>query len=220
MERPGISERDRQAYTSAIDVFRAELEKNPDIKGVSTSLTIPGKQREYKSSVKQYGRDDNEAVTLRINSMDYDFLEVFKMKLLAGRAFSAEFPVDQDTSVILTESAARLLGFETPEEAIGRTLSVPNFQWNPIVAGVVNDYHQVSLKKAADPVIFYCTPYNGEFYSMRIQTKRLPQTLAHVEKSWDTAFPGNPFEHFFLDDFFNRQYENERKFGNKFWVPP
>ena len=49
---------------------------------------------------------------------------------------------------------------------------------------------------------------------MRIQTKRLPQTLAHVEKSWDTAFPGNPFEHFFLDDFFNRQYENERKFGN------
>jgi putative ABC transport system permease protein len=30
------------------------------------------------------------------------------------------------------------------------------------------------------------------------------------------AFPGNPFEYFFLDDFFNRQYENERKFGKLF----
>ncbi|MEZ4930983.1 MAG: FtsX-like permease family protein [Saprospiraceae bacterium] len=29
-----------------------------------------------------------------------------------------------------------------------------------------------------------------------------------------TAFPGNPFEYFFLDDYFNRQYENERTFGS------
>jgi len=214
VERPGISPRDRDAYNSAIDVFRAELAKHPDVKAVSTSLTIPGKQREYKSSVKRYDRDDNEAATLRINSMDYDFLEVFKMKLVAGRAFSAEFPSDRDTAVILTESAARLLGFDKVENAIGQTLSIPQFQWDPIVVGVVNDYHQVSLKKAMDPVIFYCTPYNGEFYSMRIQTNRLPQALAHVEKSWAAAFPGNPFEHFFLDDFFNRQYENERRFGN------
>ncbi len=213
VERPGISDRDREAFTSAIDVFRAELAKHPDIKAVSTSLTVPGKQREYKSAVKQYGADDNQAVTLRINSMDYDFLEVFRMKLLAGRAFSGEFPRDNDTSVILTESAVRLLGFGQAEDAIGQTLSIPAFEWNPIVAGVVNDYHQVSLKKAADPTIFYCTPYNGEFYSMRLQTSRLPQTLAHVESSWTAAFPGNPFEHFFLDDYFNRQYENERRFG-------
>ena len=213
VERPGISERDRQAYNSAIDVFRAELAKHPDIKAVSTSITIPGKQREYKSSVKRYGAADNEAVTLRINSMDYDFLEVFKMKLLAGRAFSAEFPQDRDTSVILTEAAARLLGFDAPQQAVGRTLSIPNFDWNPIVVGIVNDYHQVSLKKAADPTIFYCTPYNGEFYSMRIQTSRLPGTLAHVQRSWAAAFPGNPFEHFFLDDYFNRQYGNERRFA-------
>ncbi|MCB0550819.1 MAG: ABC transporter permease [Phaeodactylibacter sp.] len=213
IERPGISERDRDAFTSAIDVFRAELAKHPDIEAVSTSLTVPGKKREYKSAVKRYGADDNQAVTLRINSMDYDFLEVFRMKLLAGRAFSEDFPRDSDTSVILTESAVRLLGFGEMEDAIGQTLSIPAFEWNPIVAGVVNDYHQESLKKAADPTIFFCTLYSGEFYSMRLQTSRLPQTLAHVEKAWTTAFPGNPFGHFFLDDYFNRQYENERRFG-------
>ncbi len=213
VERPGISERDRNAYNSAIDVFRAELLQDSDIEAVSASLTVPGKQREYKGGLKRFGAPDNEMVSIRINSMDYDFLEVFQMELLAGRGFSPDFPSDQDTSIILTESASRLLGFEMPEDAIGQTLTAPGWQWNPIVAGVVNDYHQVSLKKALEPSAFFCSPYSGEFYSMRVKTNNLSKTIAHVEQSWSTAFPGNPFEHFFLDDYFNRQYENERRFG-------
>lgn len=214
VERPGISERDRTARNSAIDVFRAKLAESPDIKGVSASVTIPGKQREYKAVAKKYGADDSQMVGLRFNSMDYHFLDVFKMKMIAGREFSKDFPSDPDTAVIISESSARLLGFETPEDAVGQTLAIPAFRWNPIVVGVVNDYHQVSLKKALDPAIFYCSEYGGEFYSMRLQTNNLSQTVQQVEKAWLTAFPGNPFEHFFLDDYFNRQYENERTFGS------
>jgi putative ABC transport system permease protein len=148
--------------------------------------------------------------------MDYEFLDVFKMKLVAGRAFSEDYINDQDTSLIITESAARLLGFKNPEEAIGQTIAITNFEWNPIVVGVVNDYHQVSLKQSLDPTIFYCTNYSGEFYSMRLNTTDLTKTIGHIQQSWDKAFPGNPFEYFFLDDFFNRQYENEKKFGKLF----
>lgn len=213
VERPGISPRDRTAFNSSIDVFRSELAKNPSIQAVAASVTIPGKQREYKAEAKQYGAPDTELATMRFNSMDYNFLDVFKMKLIAGRMFSKDFVSDQDTAVIITESASRLLGYKTPEEAVGRTLAIPDFQWNPIVVGVVNDYHQVSLKKALDPSIFYCSPYNGEFYSMRIKTDRLQQTIEHVRQSWQKAFPGNPFDFFFLDEYFAKQYENERTFG-------
>ncbi|HRI61823.1 MAG TPA: ABC transporter permease [Saprospiraceae bacterium] len=213
VERPGIAQRDRQAFNSSVDVFRTELAKSGDIEAISASATVPGKQREYKAEVKRYGAGDTEAAVVRFNSMDYDFLNVFKMRLVAGRNFSKDFPKDPDTSVILTESAARLLGFKNPEEAVGQTLAIPNFQWNPIVAGVVNDYHQVSLKKSLDPTVFYCNLYQGEFYSMRIRTDNLPRTVEHIRQSWATAFPGNPFDYFFLDDYFNRQYENERRFG-------
>jgi putative ABC transport system permease protein len=51
---------------------------------------------------------------------------------------------------------------------------------------------------------------------MRIQTTDLPKTIDHVRQSWEKAFPGNPFEYFFLDDYFNKQYENERRFGKLF----
>jgi putative ABC transport system permease protein len=51
---------------------------------------------------------------------------------------------------------------------------------------------------------------------MRINTSNLPRTIDHVRKSWATAFRGNPFEYFFLDEYFNRQYESERKFEKLF----
>jgi putative ABC transport system permease protein len=216
VERPGISPRDRQAFNSSVDVFRTELKRNGSITGVASSVTIPGKQREYKAGVKKYGAPDDQLLAVRFNSMDYDFIDVFKMKLVAGRGFSPDFPKDQDTSVVISESAAKLLGFVKPEDAIGQTVDVPDFQFRPIIVGVVNDYHQVSLKRAMDPTIFYCSPYYGEFYSIRIQTNNLNQTLDHVKACWEKAFPGNPIDYFYLDDFFNQQYENERKFGKLF----
>jgi putative ABC transport system permease protein len=216
VERPGISPRDRKASISAIDVFRNEVTKHPGIEAISASATVPGKQREYKAMIKRYGAPDDQRIAIRFNSMDYDFMNVFKMKLLAGREFSEDYPKDQDTSAIISESAARMFGFKTPEEAIGQTLAIPAFEFYPIVVGVVNDYHQVSLKKSLDPTIFYCTQYGGELYSLRIKSTDLNEIVNHVQQSWEKAFPGNPFEYFFLDDFFNRQYENERKFGKAF----
>jgi putative ABC transport system permease protein len=216
VERPGISSKERTAFNSAIDVFRDEVKKDPTIRGISASVTIPGKQREFKVAVKPYGSADDKLVTLRVNSMDYDFVDVFKMKILAGRTFSENFQKDQDTSVIISESAARLLGYKQPDDAIGQTLGINQWEWNPIIVGVVNDYHQVSLKKAIDPSIFYCTTFGGEFYSMKVQTTDMGKTLDHVRQSWQKAFPGNPFDYFFLDDFFNRQYDNEQKFGKLF----
>ena len=221
-DRPGVApndNKDRTAFNSEIDLFRDELKKSPDIEAVSASVTVPGKQREYKTTLKKFGSNSNDSIIVRVNSMDYDFLDVFKMHLVAGRNFSKEYPKDSDTSVIISETAARLLGFRKPEDAVGKTLVLPEFGgWKPIVAGVVNDYHQVSFKKSLEPSIFFCAPYDGEYYSLRINTDHLSQTIQRIQQAWTKAFPGNPLEYFFLDDYFNQQYSNEQKFGKLFTV--
>lgn len=217
VERPGIAPNDREAaFNTAIDVFRNEVKKSPAVTGISASATIPGKQREYKVLAKKYGAPDDQQVTLRFNSMDYEFIDVFKMKLVAGRLFDEKYTTDSDTAVIVSESSAKILGFAKPEDAINQPITIMSFGWSPVIVGVVNDYHQVSLKKTLDPAIFYCSKYGGEFYSIRLNTSDLPSTVNHIRESWNKAFPGNPFEYFFLDDFFNRQYENEQKFGKLF----
>jgi putative ABC transport system permease protein len=216
VERPGIAERDRNARYSAIDVFRNEVKKVPGVKAVAASVTIPGKQREYKTVTKRHGAPDDQLVTVRFNSMDFEFNDVFDMKVIAGRTFAEEFTHDMDTSIVIAESTSKLLGFSTPEDAIGQTISFPSFQWSAIIVGVVNDYHQESLKKALDPAVFYCTKYGGEFYSIRFNTNSLTETVEGVREAWTKAFPGNPMDYFFLDDYFNQQYENEMKFGKLF----
>lgn len=220
MDRPGIApsdERDTKAFRAQIDLFRNELKKDPEIEAVTNSATIPGMLREYKTTIKKWGDGSNDSVIVRTNSMDFDFLEVFKMQLLAGRAFSRDYPKDPDTSVILTASTARLLGYRKPEEAIGKTIVVSEWGgFKPVVVGVVNDYHQVSFKKPLEPILFTCDWYEGEYYSIRLHTDHLPETMDHIQQAWAKAFPGNPFESFFLDDYFNRQYINERKFGSLF----
>ncbi|TRX52634.1 FtsX-like permease family protein [Fulvivirga sp. M361] len=216
VERPGVVSRDRDVIQSNIDVFRNSTLENPEIKALATSLTIPGKKREYKMGVKKYGDSDENEIVVRINSMDYDFVDVFDMEVLAGRTFSKDYPNDPDTAMVITASVAHLLGYENLEDAVGQTLYSNQFQWSGIIIGVVNDYHQEALQKALDPVLFYCTPYNGEFYSMKISGAHTDDVIKHVNESWNKAFPGNPFEYFFLDDYFNQQYMSEKKFGGLF----
>lgn len=217
IERPGAQD-NREDFPSKVEVFRNELAAFPSVKGITSSLTIPGKQREYRADVKPYGGSSDQSISARVNSMDYDFIEVFGMKLLAGRNFSKNYPHDSDTSVILTESAVKMLGYKSNEEIIGRTIDIENFEWQPIVVGVVNDYHQVSFKKMLDPTVFYCTVTSPEFFSIKVNAVDMEKTIAGVEASWNKVFPGNPFEYFFLDDFFNQQYRNEQRFGNLFSV--
>jgi putative ABC transport system permease protein len=220
LDRPGIAPNDNnntQAFRAGIDLFREELKKSPAIEAVSLPATIPGMLREWKTTVKRFDANAQDSIVVRFNAMDDDFLKVFKMKLLAGRMFSRSFPKDPDTSVILTLSAAQLLGYRKPEDAIGKTLVINEFNgFKPVVVGVVNDYHHVSFKKPLEPFLFTCDWYEGEYYAIRMNTEHLPQTIDHVRQAWNAAFPGNPFEYYFLDDYFNRQYANDRKFGQLF----
>ena len=39
-----------------------------------------------------------------------------------------------------------------------------------------------------------------------------------AQSNWETFFPGNTFEYFFLDDHFNAQYEAVQRFGKVFGI--
>ena len=46
--------------------------------------------------------------------------------------------------------------------------------------------------------------------------KDIRQSLAHIESTYETFFPGNAFNYFFLEDEFNKQYHSDIRFGNLF----
>ena len=78
-------------------------------------------------------REEASAVTLGQISVDYNFLETFKIPLIAGRQLSEDFaadaiPRDMDieaagtTNVIISRMTVKSLGWDTPDDALGQTI--------------------------------------------------------------------------------------------------
>ncbi|MGB3585292.1 MAG: ABC transporter permease [Tunicatimonas sp.] len=213
LERPSVRPQDWQEMQNDNEQFKNELLQHSSIEKVAGVHLVPGKKRKWLFLIRQYGTPQEEAQTIRLNGIDYDFIDMFEMNLLAGRNFSKGFTNDQDTSVIITESAVSMLGFDSPEEAVGQTVTIGDGDWHPNIVGVVNDFHQESLKTAIEPMLFILNTVSSEYYVIKVNTQDLEETVAYIEDNWEATFPGNPFSYFFLDDYFNRQYQSEQRFS-------
>ena len=113
-------------------------------------------------------------------------------------------------------SAAKLLGFSSPENAIGKTILSGDRKWD--VVGVVEDYHQKSLRYPLEPIIFMPFYSNSSQISLKLTPGDLAGTIEQVKKKYDAFFPGNLFDYYFLDERFNQQYENEQLFKRAFGI--
>jgi len=92
---------------------------------------------------------------------------------------------------LINGSAAKLLGFSSPEAAIGKDILRGDRKWT--VIGVVADYHQKSLRYALEPMIFMPFYGNNNEISVKITPGDLPGTIAQVKNKYEAFFPGNLF---------------------------
>ena len=114
--------------------FRNELKKNSQIISVATSSEVPA-DTHYSNSY--YNRlDSDEPISLYLFFSDYDYVETYRMEILAGRAFSRDYSTDAEGTLILNESAVQRFGW-TPEEAVGKKLEGPYSEGAAHVIGVV-----------------------------------------------------------------------------------
>jgi putative ABC transport system permease protein len=52
--------------------------------------------------------------------------------------------------------------------------------------------------------------------SVNIDGHHLPNTIAAIERTWKAMLPDKPFSYYFLDEFFDKQYRAEDRFGKLF----
>jgi putative ABC transport system permease protein len=79
----------------------------------------------------------------------------------------------------------------------------------------VRDFNQRSLKELPQPIAFSNRPWN-QYYSIKVNGANFDRLIPYLENLWNRQFPGNPIRYFFLDDYFNNQYQADRKFGQFF----
>jgi putative ABC transport system permease protein len=198
------------------------LLKNPAITGVAPSSEIPGKGVFAKNGVRRLGQDKAEFFPALVE-IDKDFLETYQMSLVAGNNLpDREEPnifESKQARVLLNEEAVAALGFKTNEAALMQTVVLTSWfgDIRGEIAGVVKNYHQRSVKENYDPIFYY---HNNRsdwgYFSINMDMQNVAGNLAFIEKSYNEIFPGNAFDSFFLDEYFDRQYKADEQFGNIF----
>lgn len=197
-----------------IKAFKTELERIPSVKVASNSANVFGNRLSRSFDVRRVGSNDVKGVTFSRMPVDLDFFETYQIKMLAGRNFR---PTDSDIvgekidKAILNLSAVKLLGFKDAEQAAGQKFQLHGKEWN--IIGVVSDFHQQSLKHAIEPIVFAPFYTLSGFFSIKINTADLGNSIDLVKEKYDGFFPGNNFNYFFMDEKFNEQYKDDRIFG-------
>jgi len=201
-------------YTETYSSFKSELIQNPDIKMLTASFEVPGRKPYWNSAgIRLLSEGQNKAKQYRILGIDFDFVDFYGLTILEGRNFSEKFGNNSRT-VLLNESTVEQMGFPNPGLAIG----VPIFFRGDTfeIVGVVRNYHQEGLKVDFDPLIFRFFRSPSSFYSLKYNGLKTREVLSFVKDQWEQFFPLNPFEYFFLEDYYQEQYANEMSFGKMF----
>jgi putative ABC transport system permease protein len=140
------------------------------------------------------------------------------IKVLAGQVFSDSYEANKN-KVIINETAARKLGFNVPEDALDQLIKFWGQNW--IIAGVMKDYHSLSLKYNIDPLVLRYNKNNGSNgvlvkLNNRTSMSEVNNAISQIQSEWQQIFPKSSFQYKFVDEKFASLYDSDRKFGKAF----
>jgi len=152
-------------------------------------------------------KDVQPQVQLRWGNPEY--INVYKIKLLAGRNVAAS---DTFREFLINDTYAKLLGFQKPDDAIGKYLTF-NGKQMPIV-GVMQDFHDQSMHSPIFPLVF--TDGNGGTFHVRFKATAGGSNAWHaaiiqIQKAFNQIYPGEDFNYKFYDDTIAGMYEKEQQ---------
>lgn len=200
------------AYFHRFQVLRESLQRYPDIRQITVSTDVPGQAiRNSNGNARLVGQDVKNGNTYQAIMTDENFIPAYGLSILTGRNFSGTLQEQWNTAIV-NETAMKLLGITEPEKIIGQRMHL----WGdtPEIIGVVKDYHQESLKQNVKPLVLVYDTEVSDFYSVKIKTRKpMQDIILSAEQSYKNIFPGNPFQYFFIDDHYEKQYEADKQFG-------
>lgn len=165
--------------------LRDEIARLPDVAGVATSQ-MPFSVGHNIISMRRAG---GQAADLSLYVLSPEFFEVLGVRPVAGRLFAPGLDGPKLTDrVVINRSAARLLGYATPEDAVGQTLQRTDGEQAPqVIVGVAPDLRHRSARDRQPPVAYYLRE-NTRVFTVRARSD--PEAVARaIEALWPRHFP-------------------------------
>jgi putative ABC transport system permease protein len=206
--------KEREEREERLITFMNEIEKISSVKQVASSDAVPGAGYNWGTGIRKFGLDGSQDRMGSIVWADPKFIDTYEIQFLAGRVWNVDAASDMD-AVLINETAVTTFGLGDPEKALNERLILGGGDTVSIL-GVLKNYNWNSLKTAHVPFVLAPTKAARRHFSIRLTGANIQGTIEQVEKQYKASFPGNPFDYFFLDDFFDKQYKADQQFGKIF----
>jgi len=214
-------------------MLKNELEKHPEIKGVTAAMQLPGSA--IRDMVMVSNENDEEGKTVPILVVGEDFLPFFKVGLVAGQTFSPDRMTSEEQArlfidmqsqgekyvsdiceeYILNDRALSLLGIKSAQEAVGKILTVGHGSLGYInhgkICGVVTNLTYTTMYEDTIPMIIMQRPlhYFLNCFMIRLDPNDEKQSLKVFKEVWNEVNPDYPPAYSFLKDEYAKVYHNE-----------
>jgi putative ABC transport system permease protein len=191
--------------------FKNELALNPLTSDFAVVDQLPTNLGDWTLSVDWPGKDPHSGLSFPVMGVDEDFVRTFKVKILAGRSFSRNFPTDS-TAYVINEKMARTMGL-TAATAAGKTLSL----WGNkgTIIGVVGDFNFKPIQQSIEPLVMHFGSH-GNYVVVRTKAGETPATIQALTSICEQLNPAYPFKFDFLDHDLADLYKGEQQMGNIF----
>jgi ABC-type antimicrobial peptide transport system permease subunit len=190
------------------EAIRSELSQLPQVLGITASSHRPTNIGSNSSGANWDGKDPEMELIVRQSSVDFDYVETMKIKMVEGRAFSREFPSDvtddEHITFIINETFEKIID---KESIVNENLQFLGAE-GPII-GVMKDFHFLSVQNEIEPLAIILYPEWFNTMLVRLSPGDITQSLAAVEEGWNMVLPNYPFEYRFLDEDFDMMYRTE-----------
>lgn len=195
------------------DLYVDRLRTLPGVVSVGRSSGIFGNDF-GRFEVVPEGLSREQSEMFQNLAIDENFLNTLEIGMADGRGFSNNFKADTNASLLINQTAANKLGWDSP---LGKRLSLVEVDGSLTtkqVIGVVKDFHFNSMRSKVEPLFFQLNTQNTFLFSVKLAGGQINETIEKMGEIYFEVYPNNNFNYQFLDDAFDQQFQNDRNFAD------
>ncbi|RAK02834.1 putative permease [Larkinella arboricola] len=190
---------------SKMNTFRNLALAIPEVKKLSYSVSGPPQSGWISQTMIKFDtRPEPEKFTTQQQFIDADYLNVYGLKLVAGRNLQ---PADTAREVLVNEAFVKALGIRDPAKVLGKLMH--NGRGLEIV-GVLKDFNQNNLKSGIAP-LYMTTRATSYFYAnLQLHNGNFRRVIEQLEKDYNGLYPDSYFSAQFVDEQLQEFYVQEQ----------
>ena len=208
---------DLETRMNKLMLFKNRAMQLAEVEGFTFTSDIPGEEITNFMGGYRKGFDPGDRQAYYQIAVDDQFMDFFKVKLLAGRKFHQNETFEQNT-IIMNRLAASRFGHSNPEDAVGKIL-VKGEDQEFMVVGVVDDFYYRSIKLEPMPTIITLNDSRKVYMALRLrnlQDGSYASLVSKLKGDYETIYPGQPFDYFSLDDKMMLDLKPDKTFASVF----